>query len=364
MESQSPSEGQGDERGSGAYQERHERSVRGMLIGTAVGDALGLAFEGMSAQRVRRALGESDLRHRMFFGHGLVSDDTEHACMTAQAWAQTNGDVTRFARELRRKMMWWFAMLPGGMGLATARACAKMWLGLSAERSGVSSAGNGPAMRAGVLGVLTPEADLRGAVRASTRLTHVDPRAEQGAMCIAHCAQVSARRGIVDAARLGKDLAAIAEDAELRENLMKALAASEAGKTPRDYAAMLGLEHGVTGFINHTVPACVFLWLRYRDDYAEAIRQAVGLGGDTDTVAAITGGLVGARVGAEGIPGEWIRGMIDWPRSIGWIENLAVSAAERGMGNARNPNGALVLARNLIFFIVVMAHGVCRLAPR
>ena len=49
------------------------------------------------------------------------------------------------------------SMLPAGVGLATARACLKLWLGFSPERSGIYSAGNGPAMRSAVL---SPEAPI------------------------------------------------------------------------------------------------------------------------------------------------------------------------------------------------------------
>ncbi|TVS08433.1 MAG: hypothetical protein EA424_28605 [Planctomycetaceae bacterium] len=44
--------------------------------------------------------------------------------------------------------------LPAGVGMATARACLKLWLGFPPKRSGVDSAGNGPAMGKAVLGRL------------------------------------------------------------------------------------------------------------------------------------------------------------------------------------------------------------------
>ena len=44
-------------------------------------------------------------------------------------------------------------------------------------------------------------------------------------------------------------------------------------------------------------------------DYADTIRRAVAYGSDTDTTAAIAGGLAGARWGWEAIPLEWRRGM-------------------------------------------------------
>nr|MBA3848138.1 ADP-ribosylglycohydrolase family protein [Planctomycetota bacterium] len=63
--------------------DRRDRLV-GLLLGQALGDALGLPLEGLSRERVarRRAGGRVP---GMLFGRLLVSDDSEHALLTAQA---------------------------------------------------------------------------------------------------------------------------------------------------------------------------------------------------------------------------------------------------------------------------------------
>ena len=58
--------------------------LRGLLVGTAVGDALGLPAEGLSRQRVHR-LYRGRWRHRLLFGRGMISDDTEHTLFVAQS---------------------------------------------------------------------------------------------------------------------------------------------------------------------------------------------------------------------------------------------------------------------------------------
>ncbi|MGB7325235.1 MAG: ADP-ribosylglycohydrolase family protein, partial [Rubripirellula sp.] len=55
-------------------------AIIGCILGTAVGDALGLPYEGVSAKRAPRLLGPPD-RNRFFLGRGMISDDTEHTCM-------------------------------------------------------------------------------------------------------------------------------------------------------------------------------------------------------------------------------------------------------------------------------------------
>src|SRR5947209_8063775 len=158
--------------------------MAGVILGTAVGDALGLPREGMSRRRARRLFGPPPLCHQFLFGRGMVSDDTEHTCMVGQALLSAADDADRFAQSLAWRLRLWLLGLPAGTGRATLRAVGKLWLGCSPARSGVWSAGNGPAMRAALLGVCLGHAPerLRCYVRASTRLTHTDPRAERGAL--------------------------------------------------------------------------------------------------------------------------------------------------------------------------------------
>ena len=70
-------------------------SILGSLLGTAVGDALGLPYEGMSRKRVG-AFGE--IRHRFLLGRGMFSDDTEHTLMLAAALREHRSDVNAFQR--------------------------------------------------------------------------------------------------------------------------------------------------------------------------------------------------------------------------------------------------------------------------
>ena len=61
------------------------------LLGGALGDALGLPAEGLNAKRIAR-LWQGTWHHRFFFGKGMVSDDTEHAVMTALSLANHDND--------------------------------------------------------------------------------------------------------------------------------------------------------------------------------------------------------------------------------------------------------------------------------
>src|SRR4051812_14341818 len=97
---------------------RERDSIRGVLLGTAVGDALGLPREGLSPRRAQRLFGNS-LRHAFFLRRGMCSDDTEHTVFAAQAWLEANGDDARFAEKLAAQLRWWLLGVPAGVGFAT-----------------------------------------------------------------------------------------------------------------------------------------------------------------------------------------------------------------------------------------------------
>ena len=87
-------------------------------------------------------------------------------------------------------------------------------------------------------------------------------------------------------------------------------------------------------------------------------------------VAAITGALAGASVGQSGIPKEWLDGLIEWPRSVYWMENLTARLAqqfpEHGDAEIVGPLPIFwpgQLLRNLVFAILVLGHGFRRIFP-
>ncbi|MBU6954764.1 ADP-ribosylglycohydrolase family protein [Hahella sp. HN01] len=358
--------------------DRQREALQGSLLGLMVGDAIGLPCEGIGPKRVAR-LFPGPLRHRLFFGKGMTSDDSEHAAMTAAALARYGSDVEQFARNLAWRLRWWLARLPAGVGLATGRAIIKLWLGFPARRSGVWSAGNGPAMRAPIIGVALgaePET-LLAYLRASTELTHRDPKALVGAIAAARAAYLAAL-GQVEIAAYKSDLqrfftqlepstatkAAVSEFNTLLDSLDVAL---QQGLTPAQFAQQLGLERGVTGYMYHTMPIVLYVWLQHQTDYAAGIAQIVALGGDTDTTAAILGGILGAGAGEKGIPASWLQGIWDWPFNPDYFRGLAerVDLAIRSGETVRTPflPGPLLLLRNLAFLVIVLWHGFRRLAP-
>jgi ADP-ribosyl-[dinitrogen reductase] hydrolase len=346
--------------------------LAGLLLGTAVGDALGLPAEGLSPRR-RRRLMPGPWQHRFIFGRGMVSDDTEHTLLVAQSLLEQPDDIASFQRRLAWGLRWWFASLPAGIGRATALSCLKLWLGFPPARSGVFSAGNGPAMRSAIIGAYfhdRPEA-IERFIRASTELTHTDPKAAVGTLAVARIAAFA----IMDCPEQAPDMVAVTSilstvapnDAEWQRSIDRFCAALLAGATVPDFAASLNLSRGVTGYTFHTVPVAIYAWIRHYGDFRATLEAALDCGGDTDSVGAIAGGLAGATVGEHGVPLEWARGVVDWPRSVRLLRRIAHRLADQLQ--AGSPQGKVnyfwpaVLPRNLLFLTIVLIHGLRRLAP-
>ena len=340
-------------------------------MGTAVGDALGLPFEGLSPKRSARLFKDKS-RHHFLFGKGMVSDDTEHTCIVAQAIIASAGAPEQFTRQLSRRFRFWLLGLPAGVGFATLRSIMKLWMGFSPAKSGVFSAGNGPAMRCGVIGVCYGDDDekLKTLVRSATVISHTDPKAYYGALAVAVAAHMGAVSSSVDGTAFRARLKHLLSDEDAGEFLTlvnDAVQSVEQGSTTEEFLQSQNLQNGISGYIYHTVPAVIHAWLVNTGDFRKALLDIINCGGDTDTTGAILGAIVGSAVGKEGIPQEWIDDLIEWPRTSAWMESLSHQLAEtvrtsRAARPIRLPVLGVVL-RNLLFMLIVLFHGFRRLLP-
>ncbi len=348
-----------------------EDAVIGSILGTAVGDAFGLVCEGLSRRRQHK-LFPALKTYRFFFGRGMISDDTEHAAMTAESLAASAGDRRLFRKELAGRLKVWLLTLPAGLGLATLKSSVKLLCGVSPERSGVRSAGNGPAMRSPIIGVLygdEPET-MKELVSISTRLTHTDERALTGSVAVSYAAYLASRRkNEISADEFKAGLTAIlpSMDDEFSALLDKITESAKAGENAISFASSLGLSRGISGYIYHTVAMVLHCWLRNQHDFEAGLREIIECGGDTDTTAAILGGITGAHVGKKGILPYFLSHLMEWPRTVPSMERLAsVAYASAVTGKIGTPPPlpfAGSLSRNLFFLMVVLLHEFRRLLP-
>jgi ADP-ribosylglycohydrolase len=175
----------------------------------------------------------------------------------------------------------------------------------------------------------------------------------------------------IDPSQVFDRILAHVNEPELCRALELAAACLGRGAAPGELLTALGSRRGVSGYVVHTVPVAIFLWLRHAADFRAGVESAVRLGGDTDTVAALVGALAGASQGPSGIPSDWLRGLCEWPRTIAWLERLAARLARR-FGEPLSAEPSLgpeplywpaLVPRSALFAGIVLAHGFRRLLP-
>ncbi|HVY31241.1 MAG TPA: ADP-ribosylglycohydrolase family protein [Polyangiaceae bacterium] len=340
-----------------------EDRLAGVLLGTAVGDALGLPMEGMSAaaiaRRYRRIDGYSLLGRR-----GFVSDDTEQSALVAACLSRHPDSLERCVRAFRRSLLGWFLRLPWGIGWGTLRACLRIALGF--RHSGVSSAGNGAAMRASIVGAFFQEdaTSRRAFSDALAQVTHTDARAIQGARFAAELTALSCRASAaVERQQLVTQALEVVDDAELGTALK--LAAKLAVSDSSVEAAVQQL--GCSGYVVHSAALATFCFLRFGDAPERALVATIRAGGDTDSNAAIIGAWLGALHGAKGLPHALVRSLHDGPFGPSHLRDLASDLASAPSPETP-PRAAFfwpaALFLNLALYPVVLAHAVRVLAAR
>jgi ADP-ribosylglycohydrolase len=319
------------------------------LLGTAIGDAWGLPAEGLPPKRAARIARSP---HYRFAGRrGWISDDTEQTVLVAEAVALA-APLRARTLHLRRALRRWFWRLPFGLGGATLRAGLRLTFGL--KRSGVRSAGNGAMMRAPILGLLLADpAERQAHGRAFAQLTHLDPRAVEGALYAAEiCAYSHAPLAqAVTAAQ------AVLQHPDLCAALARAQAlAADASVTP----ARAALQLGTTGYVVHSLGWTTYTLLRSPGRaIADTLAETIAAGGDADTHAAIVGAWLGARRPGA-LPAHRLERLLGGPFGPAHLRALGHALAH----NQPPPrwSATLALLRNLAAWPVMLTHGFARLA--
>ncbi|KTR19536.1 ADP-ribosylglycohydrolase family protein [Curtobacterium citreum] len=290
----------------------HDRAI-GAVLGSAAGDALGAGYEFKPAvpepTPIRMAGGGS-----FGWAPGEWTDDTSMAVPILRtlarggdpadessldglvaawaAWAQTAPDVGIQTRNVLTGLE--------ARTAAHSRAAARQ----EHEFKG-QSAGNGSLMRTAplVLGYFRDEdgeeAKLAEAARAISDLTHFEADAGDG--CVLWCVAIrhAVRTGELDMLR-GIELLDLDRRQLWAERLVRAEHAEPVDFTDSNGWVVSALQAAYAAVLKSTT-------------LEDALVRAVRTGNDTDTVAAIAGGLAGALYGASALPAEWRELLHGWP---------------------------------------------------
>jgi len=198
--------------------------------------------------------------------------------------------------------------------------------------------GNGAAMRVAPLGVLWAHdpARLLQSVVEQARVTHHDSRCAAGAVAIAAASMIACRPDQIDPRRVCSELAGMV--AHLDGGMARAIEKVEdlVAMAPEQATAHLHREppeagsdrewRGVSSEVIGSVCWSLYAFLRSPDDYWATVCTAIWAGGDTDTTAAMAGGIVGGRVGLAGLPQDLLARLNDQGE---WMAQDLVDLARR-----------------------------------
>ncbi|GBD15202.1 ADP-ribosyl-[dinitrogen reductase] glycohydrolase [bacterium HR26] len=301
------------------YRDEQELQGRflGCLLGLAIGDALGMPVEGWSPERIREQYGWID-RYLPRLGPdgqvetpaGEFTDDTELALCLVESLIGAHGFVDpeaagyRFLRVLRSDSGR-FLDPTTRRALERAAETDDFQQGIGGEqRPNCSAAARiAPIGLMHSLGRFNPEIFTRDVLRACL-ITHSDPEAINGALAIAYAVRLLVAAEVPPEMLIEDVLHFIDEDAVARRLRLAASLAAHGGKRERDLANLR--EIGTSSYVAEAVAAAFYCFAAHPDDFAAAVLTAVNAGGDTDSIAAMTGALAGAYLGAQAIPAELV----------------------------------------------------------
>ncbi|GAB3978945.1 ADP-ribosylglycohydrolase family protein [Actinoallomurus acanthiterrae] len=288
-------------------------TVLDSLAGLSVGDAFGAQF--FAAENRPLILDETAVPPAPW----PWTDDTEMACNLVDV-LRRHGEVDRdaLAAAFADRYDPYRGYGPGTVVLLRALRDGESWRTVSpAQFGGGGSMGNGAAMRAAPLGAYYPGDLERVALEAtaSAVVTHAHPDGIAGAVAVAVAASYVTRGdadGLMDVVLAHTPPGAVHDGVRRAAGLL--------GRTREEAAYELG--NGARVLAHDTVPFCLWVAARHLTDFERAVRTCVAVGGDIDTTAAITGGIVAAHTGAGGIPESWLAAREPLP---GWVTGSGAS---------------------------------------
>ena len=305
----------------------------GALAGLALGDALGMPTQAMSPAQIRAVYGritglvdgDASQPYAPGMPAGSVTDDTEQALLVAslliRGRGSSSGRVALNAVEFAHALLAWEdSMIERGsldlLGPSTKAALERVRAGEDPLTVGGEGTTNGAAMRVTPIGIAVSTEDPEAfaeAVWSSCRVTHATRQGFQSAALVAAAVSMG-----IDTAR--------SPSPDLRSLLWKAVtyvdSLPERGAWTPDPDVVAATRRAMQLVANpasssleclidqvgtsvasaHAIPMAFALLAR--DPSPQALLDAANLGGDTDTIGAIAGAILGAALGVQVLPAD------------------------------------------------------------
>lgn len=287
---------------------------RGALLGSAVGDALGAPVEGYDMEMVRSVYSRG---WEMIYGR--YTDDTEMMIGVAESLIENKGfngaDMAlKFIQNYNVKRGYG----PGSKEVLRRIREGESWAEASGKLFGEKgSYGNGAAMRIAPVGLFYFDTTdmLWEIAYKSSNITHSHELGKAGAALQA-LAVALAVRGQKKYMLL--KLKEVVKTDMYKGKVGKLKALLDERATEKRVISELG--NGVEAF--ESVPTAIYSFLR-SGNFKDSVTYAVSLGGDTDTIGAMTGAISGAYYGEAAIPKAWLERLEAGEKGRRYIKKLA-----------------------------------------
>lgn len=283
----------------------NQQKARAILLGLALGDALGYAVEFHSLASIKQRYGQGGIEEPP--DPALYSDDTQMTIALAEGLLDAGLNATLDAQmeAVSARFIAWknspdSNRAPGKTCIA---GVGNLERGLPWREAGIAdSKGCGSAMRVAPIGFLY-RADpdkLRRVAEASSLLTHRHPAAVAASIAAAYAVAL-ALDGIPTAEYLPRIAQFVDGISEEFEQALRRV--GHVGAWGDEERALAHIGEGWVG--EEAVAMALYCVLRYPNDYKACVRRAANINGDSDSVACIAGGIMGARLGMSALPIEW-----------------------------------------------------------
>ena len=282
-----------------------EERAWGLLLGLAVGDALGAPLEGLPPPEVT----VREMRGGGIHGlpPGTVTDDTLQAAAVARSLVVCRGFAPG---DLTCRLLEGYLRYPDLFGPTSAGVFTCLLQGVPPEEAPAlvhrmrgGSRSNGAVMRGLPLAVMFTTMALDAASLACSRITHHDP--------VAGTCSLAVNRVAADLAR-----------GVPRERALRGAVASCPPGEVREVLSRWDTIDPVASLDAVALTHCAIRVFMEAGSFEEAVVRAVNMGGDADTAGAVTGALAGACWGIRAIPGRWLGALRDGPALLDLARDL------------------------------------------
>lgn len=304
-----------------------KQKFQGTLLGTFVGDALGMPVEGWSPEAIAEKFGQVRDMYDARLGKGTYTDDTQMMIAIAESLVECKGFD---GEDMAQRFLDSYDPLRG-YGSGTVQALQFLAQGVAWNLAGKrvfagGSYGNGSAMRIAPIGVFYYDDPyvLREKAYLSSQITHAHALGKEAAALQAF----SVARALLTDPEESLDVQAFISDLnqfvepEATELISRLEKIEEfISHMPSIDVVITALGHDSRGFAS--VPTAILSFLSHWESLEDAVGYAVSLGGDTDTIGSMVGAIAGAFHGVTKIPQQWLDSLENGPKGKDYVIQLA-----------------------------------------